>query len=155
MRAGERVSRRMTPAERFWSKVDKSGECWLWTASVISGPRGGYGQFRSGGQGSKMVKSHVWAYEQVVGLVPEGSVLDHLCRNRRCVNPDHLDPVTVRENVRRGAGAALKTECKNGHPYTADNVRVLSNGWRTCRLCYIAEYQRSNAKRASARRHAQ
>lgn len=140
-----------SPADRFWVKVDKSGDCWLWTASVISGPRGGYGQFRSGGQGSKMVKAHVWAYEQIVGPVPTGKRLDHTCRNRRCVRPDHLEPVTNRENVKRGLASDLKTHCVNGHPYTPDNIRIVKHrGVRTCQTCYVAAYRRAKAKRRAS-----
>lgn len=134
----------MTPEERFWNKVDKSGECWLWTASVVAGPRGGYGQFRSGGQGSKMVKAHVWAYEHLVGPVPGGLRLDHLCRNRACVRPEHLDAVTNAVNVKRGKDS--KTHCVNGHTWVPANIREW-RGVRTCRECYVAQYRRANARR--------
>lgn len=81
----------------FWSRVDKTDGCWLWTSTVVWN---GYGQFRIN---NRRVYAHRFAYEQVVGPVPDG--LDHLCRNRRCVNPAHLEPVTRQENLRRGAGS--------------------------------------------------
>lgn len=73
--------------DRFWEKVDKSGECWLWTAYTT---KKGYGQTHIGG---KTKYAHRVAYELSVGPIPDGKELDHLCRNRACVNPDHLDPV--------------------------------------------------------------
>lgn len=139
----------MNVADRFWAKVDQSGDCWLWTASVVAGPRGGYGQFRSGGQGSKMVKAHVWAYEHLIGPIPVEKRLDHLCRERRCVRPDHLEPVTNQENVRRGLASEFKTECANGHPYTPENTQVIKHrGVRVCRICYVDRYTRANAARS-------
>lgn len=83
---------------RFWSRVAETvGGCWLWTAAKCDN---GYGRFRAG---SVLVRTHRYAYELMVGDIPEGLDLDHLCRNRACVNPYHLDPVTRGVNVRRGA----------------------------------------------------
>lgn len=90
----------MTPEERFWPKVDKSGDCWLWTARVIPS---GYGQFKVAGC---MVYAHRFAYEQLVGEIPEGLQLDHrhTCP-KNCVNPDHLRPTTSKQNGENRVGA--------------------------------------------------
>lgn len=136
----------MTPHDRrrFWAKVAKLDDCWIWAASVFAGPRGGYGQFRDG---TRMRRAHVVAYEDLVGPVPDGTVLDHLCRNRRCVNPAHLEPVTPQENMRRGLNGVLKTHCVHGHPYTPENTRMNSSGFRTCWICCRERWKRDNAKR--------
>lgn len=120
--------------------MDAEGPCWEWIGCI--GKTGGYGKytipFRDGTGRSKYVYAHRYAWETLVGPVPDGLDLDHLCRNRKCVNPDHLEPVTRRENLMRGAGFvrknADKTHCKNGHEYTAENTRVTSNG-RACLAC--------------------
>ena len=82
---------------RLWAKVDKSGDCWIWTGCRI---RHGYG--RISGPGRKPLLAHRVAYELTYGPIPDGLELDHLCRNPSCVRPDHLEPVTHLENVRRG-----------------------------------------------------
>ena len=101
--------------DRFWSKVSKSDGCWTWLGGLDGK---GYGYFRLG---SRMVGSYRLAYELLIDPVPDGLVLDHLCRNRKCVNPWHLEPVTNRENVLRGSGItamqARQTHCKRGHAY--------------------------------------
>jgi hypothetical protein len=86
-------------ARRFWSKVsvDPDSGCWLWTAAID--PQTGYARL---GLGKKAANGHRVAYELLVGDVPEGLEIDHLCRVRHCVNPDHLEPVTHRENLMRG-----------------------------------------------------
>ncbi len=88
-----------TREERFWAKVDRSGPggCWLWTAST----REGYGYFGLGRRDEGMVDAHRFAYELLVGPIPAGLEIDHLCRVRRCVNPPHLEAVTSAENKRR------------------------------------------------------
>lgn len=87
-----------TDLERFFNKVDV-GLCWEWTASLNR--KGGYGSFRVGG---RLVSAHRWLWETLVGPIPAKHDLDHLCRNRRCVNPDHLEPVTRSVNLARGIG---------------------------------------------------
>ena len=93
--------------QRFWAKVNKTDTCWLWTASKNWG---GYGSFRVN---KKKVTAHRYSYEIYKGKIPNGLQLDHLCRNRACVNPEHHEPVTNRENVVRGK---IVTDKKSGLP---------------------------------------
>ena len=137
-----------TPEERFWAKVEKTDSCWLWTAYRN---RCGYGQFWDA---SRMVKAHRFAYELLVGPIPDGRETDHLCRVRHCVNPAHLEPVTHRENTMRGdtipARQAARTHCPNGHPLVEGNLVPfdLRRGWRACLIC---SRERSRARRARQR----
>lgn len=145
---------------RFWTKVKKTDTCWLWTAALS---RLGYGHFRFR---RKVREAHIFAYEAFVGAVPGGLELDHTCRNRACVNPEHLEPVTHQENVRRGApfsSAATRTHCKNGHALDATNTvrtKLPSGGvGRECRACKLADkkrryYANIDAYRAEARERA-
>lgn len=138
---------RLSPEERFWSKVDKGdgSGCWIWTANL----RQGYGVFRLGA----LRPAHRVAWEWAKGPVPDGLPLDHLCRNRACVRPSHLEPVTHRENILRGNGFsgrnARKTHCKRGHPLSGENLEpyALSKGRRICKICQLAK------QRAYDRRH--
>jgi len=111
--------------ERFWSKVvfPEDSDCWLWAASINNN---GYGEFWAG---DKYVKAHRWAYEYLIGPIPAGLTIDHLCRNRACVNPAHLEPVTLRINLLRGntfqARNAAKTHCESGHSFDLFNTCLL------------------------------
>lgn len=139
--------------ERFAEKVALTDTgCIEW----IGGLNGvGYGQFyvgRTSLDETGKTYAHRWSYEYHVGPIPDGLHLDHLCRNRSCVNPEHLEPVTVRENVMRGespsATHAKKTHCPEGHPYSGDNLYVHPiKGTRHCRTCgrvrALAKYRRN------------
>lgn len=123
---------REAPQTRFWSKVDReSSACWLWRGTINTD---GYGTFY---YDRRVVKAHRYAYELLRDAIPPGLELDHLCRNRTCVNPTHLEPVTRRENILRGesppARNARKTHCAQGHPLSGENL-VLLDG-RRCRVC--------------------
>ena len=128
--------------ERFWSKVNKQTDngCWLWTGEKLKG----YGRFRFwvAAKKSKRVYAHRFAWEQVRGSIPDGMQIDHLCRVRSCVNPDHLEVVTPRENNLRGMSPSAITYrtgvCKRGHVLTDDNIHTYSNGYRTCLSCLRA-----------------
>lgn len=147
------------PEERFWQKVTPTGFCWIWTGTK-SGE--GYGKFKPH-SGRSSHWAHRYAYELLVGAIPEGMHLDHLCRNRACVNPDHIEPVSMAENIRRGfspsARNGRKTHCKRGHEFTPENTWVVYRGsWeeRRCRACqrlWLAKYRAK--KNGDAKRHAE
>jgi len=146
--------------ERFMEKVaDGENGCMNWTGG-LNGV--GYGQFYRGrtdlGDTGKTY-AHRWSYETFVGPIPEGLHLDHLCRNRACVNPDHLEPVTIRENLLRGVGPsatnARKTACPQGHPLAGANLYVNpNNSQRSCRECgrerQAAKYRRLAQERKAS-----
>lgn len=139
---------RLTSEERFWQCVDFSGDCWEWTKHLVTG----YGRFWIGSAKSgRAYQAHRYAYELLVGPIPSGTHLDHLCRNRACVNPDHLEPVAPRINYLRGNGAAArnarKETCKRGHPLSGDNLMLSSDGKRGCRTCHNEQSRISQQRR--------
>ena|SRR3990167_6146490 len=121
------------PFTRFIEKILATPDgCWQWAASKS---RGGYGQFKTQG---KVKRAHRVAYEFFMGAIPEGLQIDHLCRNRGCVNPLHLEPVTAKVNIHRSEGLAAKnipkTHCPRGHCYSGRNLIMYENR-RYCREC--------------------
>ena len=128
------------PQERFWQKVDRPSpySCWWWTAGTYM-ERGGYGQFHLDAD-HPSVKAHRYSYELLVGPIPEGLVIDHLCLNPLCVNPAHMEVVTLAENSRRGFAPEAqrrrtKTHCIRGHEFTPENTYLEGGRWRKCRAC--------------------
>jgi hypothetical protein len=126
---------------RFWAKVDVGGrgDCWMWLGCRDTN---GYGRFSvspGGGAKRKLIHSHRIALQLVGREVPTGMHTDHLCRNRLCVNPAHLEVVTPRTNILRGTGLtarhAVATHCPQGHPYSGDNLYITPKGDRDCRAC--------------------
>jgi hypothetical protein len=144
---------------RFVSKIEVGGEedCWPWTAGTYPA---GYGMF--GVKAGVTRRAHRLAFEVIVGPIPEGLDLDHLCHtiatdcpggnscpHRRCCNPLHMEPVTRRTNVLRGRGSpalrAQQTHCTHGHEFTPENTYVTATGWRRCRACGRDWYHRMKA----------
>jgi len=130
----------LTREQRFWAKVRKGDICWNWTAAKMPA---GYGLFGVGRRRPEY--AHRFSYELAFGPIPQGMVIDHLCRNTSCVNPDHLEVVTHRENSLRGNGSpalnARKTHCIHGHEFTPENTYRYPHGGRKCRTC-IARQQK-------------
>lgn len=137
--------RRLALAERVLrrSQEDEAG-CWVFTGAVC--PRG-YGRVGSRTEPGQTL-THRVVYEFLIGPIPDGLVLDHLCRNRRCCNPWHLEPVTAQVNTDRGLRSEgyLISECKNGHRYTPANTGRNAKG-RMCLACRAAGRERETAKR--------
>lgn len=133
-----------TLEERFWGMVTPTGFCWEWRGSL----RDGYGKINvAGSRGGRIATAHRVAYEMLIGPIPEGMQIDHLCRNRACVNPDHLEPVSAQENMARGAWAR-RNKCRKGHLLTGDNVRIRPDGARACRACDRISQARYRARKA-------
>ena len=149
--------------DNFWNKVTFTGFCWEWHRLDKTG-YGRYTFWNAPAQKAQSIMAHRVSYQLLIGAVPDGIVLDHLCRNRACVNPDHLEMVTNRENILRGSGFAAqnakKTHCKRGHALTTDNIKPSKDGHRRCLTCarhaarlrvtdteYNARYYRENREK--------
>lgn len=119
---------------RFWSRVEKTPDCWFWKRAQ------GYGYFQMDGKG---ILAHRLAYELLVGPIPAGLELDHLCGRKNCVNPEHLEAVTHQENCLRGYNHnRAKETCNQGHLLSGENLAVLPRGTRRCRECARANNRR-------------
>lgn len=127
----------------FRTIVDPDG-CWLWQGSTNGK---GYGHIRSD-MGGPIVAVHRVAYEHHHGPIPAGLEIDHLCKVRNCVRPDHLEAVTHAENVARTDRRA--THCKHGHPFSPDNTKLDKRGMQTCRTCGRERMRAWRAARRSA-----
>lgn len=128
-----------TLAERLLAHSVDHGDCRVWNAARNDS---GYGVISVN---DRIQRAHRMSYETFVGPIPDGLQLDHLCRNRACIRPAHLEAVSAAENTRRGA-SATKTHCKSGHEYTPENTylrpRRASGGRRDCRVCRRDRYAR-------------
>ena len=132
---------------RFWAKVEKTEGCWIWKGCTHGRIKYGAFNVTFSVNTAKMLPAHRVSYEITNGRISEGLTIDHLCRNPSCLNPEHLEAVTNRENALRGFGVGAinirKTHCPRGHPLEGSNLspRHLRKGWRTCLIC-IAEGKR-------------
>jgi hypothetical protein len=138
------MPKRRPLAERLWEKVDKNGplpagrevlgHCWLWLGAKANG----YGRIGTG-EGNRAAQAHRVAYELLVGPIPDGLTIDHMCVNPSCVNPEHMEPVTRGVNTLRGRSwggeNARKTHCPQGHPYDEANTWYDPSGGRACLTC--------------------
>lgn len=147
------IGRPPKPAiDRFLNLIEKKDSCWFWKGWTNDG---GYGYFRAIAN-VPQVRAHRFAYEFFKGLIPMGFTIDHLCRNRICVNPEHLEAVSLRENVLRGDGPAAinakKEFCPRGHSLSGDNLvlHLIVKGIRECKICFREQqklYQRELRRR--------
>lgn len=153
---------RESDEDRFWSKVDKTGDCWIWTGSR----KNGYGCFWVTRNGRDVMKmAHRFAYELTHGRLGQGVTLDHVCHtaatatcktaascpHRACVRPDHMEPMSLPENIAIGGNGA-KTHCKRGHEFTPENTGSHGPGglYRYCRTCKRADQARLRERRRAA-----
>lgn len=137
------------PAQHFWAKVHLAPSgCWEWQGWINAG---GYGQIRTCGKNWAV---HRFVFTLLGFVIPSVLSIDHLCRNRRCVNPDPLVPVPIRTNVLRGIGPsaqnAKKERCKRGHALTDNNVYRYSDGRRSCRQCARMHYRNYRRRKRGA-----
>lgn len=131
--------------DSIYALIDKTGTCWLWRGSVTSE---GYGTV---GYHHISHKVHRLIYEWEIGAIPSGQVLDHVkerCGHKNCCNPDHLEPVTFLENLRRGPHANReRTQCKRGHEFTPENTAWTTANKRLCRECHAMRARLAREKR--------
>lgn len=144
--------------EAFWNLVDIRDGCWEWLGDHSPNGYPYTVREKQGENKGKRRGAHRVAYEYLKGSIPEGFDLDHLCRNRGCVNPDHLEPVTRRENLLRGktipAHNIKKTHCPRGHSYEGVNLRIertVSGVGRACRECKRRRNREAKRRQARAR----
>jgi len=140
-------------AARFWALAEKTKTCWLWTGATSPEGYGNINRLMPDGRPAQ--KAHRYAYSIAKGAIPPGMVIDHLCRVRRCVNPDHLEVVTPFTNTFRGETTVVfkhrsKTSCINGHPFAPGNIITNAHGHRRCRACRDANNAKWNALRGVA-----
>lgn len=126
-----------TRRDRVLAKIEQGlpFDCWPWQGAI---GKLGYGTYGT-------LFAHRLSYEYLVGPIPAGTELDHTCRNKTCVNPAHLEPVTHRENILRGGAGILRRRqatCRRGHPWTPENTHRTTNGYRQCRACRRVRYYR-------------
>lgn len=153
-----REYRKVPAVERFWSKIERTPTgCWEWRAGRLPDvghppSSTGYGRFWTG---DRFMLAHRWAYELLVGPIPAGLTLDHLCRNPPCVNPSHLEPVTQAENIRRGmpyrTSKPQRTRCKFGHEFIEGSYTVRPDGVFRCTRCVRDRADRRSEQRRLAR----
>ena len=137
------------PIKKFYSRIKKtSDDCWEWQGGLYSN---GYARCRFNGKEHLV---HRWAYETFIAMIPDGLHCHHVCYNRACVNPQHLELRTNRDNIfdKDSASTALynmnKTHCKRGHEFNDHNTLVNKYGWRYCRTCHK---ERERSRRAGVK----
>lgn len=138
----EKMARKVEdPRKRFWEKVEKTNDCWIWKAGKCSK---GYGVFWMNGRNHL---AHRVSYQWLIGEIPKGLCIDHLCKNSACVNPEHLEIVSLGENVLRGEGITAinskKTHCPKGHMYDM----VYGTSKRGCKTCNREKMRKFRARR--------
>ena len=131
---------------RFEAQVEPepNSGCWLFVGTVNA--TNGYGRFHDG---KRDVLAHRFSYERRVGCIPDTLTLDHLCRNRQCVNPQHLEPVPLALNIRRGV--RVRTHCPHGHAYEGRNI-MRPRGHLACRRCHVIRQTERNRRLGTSRK---
>lgn len=138
-----------TAEEKLFNNIVLDGDCWSYT---VLNPTTGYGRIHQRQPKNEYIQTHVMMYKLLVGDYENGLHLDHLCRNRSCCNPDHLEPVPPKENLRRSPSQittinANKTHCRNGHEFTEENTyrRKDRPNNRDCRICRLESVKKYNS----------